>query len=629
MLKENADFIKKIDPKLFEQLNKEGIEEEKVKVIETKQGLPTLQIVNDRRPMLIHSKYNPSQEADRIIEQLGNIEEYDHVFFYGFGLGYHAEVLLKRYPSKKFSIFEPLNAVFQKYIEQKFIKNLPVERLAFLKVGLSEEETKSFIEEFFNFVQEKTLLVTLPSYERLIPDKYEQFRIDFKKIIEEKRQGISVNYSFQKRWTLNSLINLPETLKSPNILHDINKKKFVNQPAIIVAAGPSLNEELDNLKYIKEKGLAYIFTVGSAINTLIENGINPDAMCTYDPTVLNQKVFEKVVNKKINSIPMIYGTSVGFETLKNYSGPKLHMVTNQDTISNFYLKRNDEKDIVNVHDAPSIAVVTLELLYKLGCNPIILVGQNLAYKNKQSYSKGIDHVSNELTDENLKRAVSVKGVDGKEVLTDHGYNRMRSQIEYYLSEVIKGIEVINTTKGGAHIEGTVFKELSTVIQEQLKHSEIDGEWFHLEKNDYNKNYLENQQKKMIEQAELLNDSLRNIKRLFSNMEQLIVERKVVKLEKMFNKFDVEMKKFVQNDFYLTFLQPMSRVEFDLLTKDINALKFDNDTISKAKKTIKSFKRFVKSCEFDLNNMKSIFDEVNKEITEFLNESKVKDVNDEK
>lgn len=629
MLKKNINFIKTFDPNLLEILQRTDQIENKIEILDSKQGSPTLQAIIDGRPMYIHSKYDPIQEAERITNNLNNIERYEHIFFYGLGLGYHVDVMLKKYPSMKFSIVEPNKDVFRRYLEQKSMTDLPTENLAFLKVGLSEEEMQSFIEEFFSYVREKTLLIMLPSYERFMSNSYEKFLSIFKKYVEEKRQGLAVNYSFQKRWTLNSYLNLPRTLETPNVLQDLQQESFSDKPAIIVAAGPSLDEEIDNLRTIKEKGLAYIFTVGSAINTLVENDIYPDAMCTYDPTVLNQGVFEKVVKKEIDTIPMIYGTSVGFETLKNYKGPHLHMVTSQDTISNFFLKRNDNKEILKVHDAPSIAVVTLELLYKLGCNPIILVGQNLAYRNNQSYSKDIDHIPTQLRDEEIRNAIKVNGVDGKELLTNHGFNRMRTQIEYYLSNVISGTEVINTTQGGAHIEGTTFKGLESLMSEQLREAIINKEWYKFEGNNYNLDYLEVQQQKMQEQLKELNDSLRSIKRLFQNMAQLIVERKVVKLEKMFSKFDVEMKKFVQNDFYVTFLQPMSRVEFDILTKNINALKFDRDTLSKAKKTIKSFKHFVSSCEFDIKNMKTIFEEVNKEITEVLIERKAKGVKDEK
>src|SRR5690606_20679404 len=135
--------------------------------------------------------------------------------------------------------------------------------------------------------------------------------------------------------------------------------------------------------------------------TLIHHDIYPDAATTYDPSARNQIVFEKVKEKDIADIPMIFGSSVGYETLIDYPGKKYHMITSQDTVSNYYLKNKNEDSIYIVQDAPSIAVVTVQLLYELGFNPIILVGQNLAYKGKKRHSEGV-HYSKDVTDDEME-----------------------------------------------------------------------------------------------------------------------------------------------------------------------------------------------------------------------------------
>lgn len=159
--------------------------------------------------------------------------------------------------------------------------------------------------------------------------------------------------------------NFGEVLNTPNILLE-KKGEFKDKPAIIVAAGPSLNEEIENIRYIKENGLAYIFSVGSAVNTLVYHNIYPDAATTYDPGKFNQNVFTKIKEKEIKDIPMVFGSSVGYETLLNYPGKKYHMITSQDSVSNYYLRNENNKPIDMVYDAPTIAVVTLQLLYELG-----------------------------------------------------------------------------------------------------------------------------------------------------------------------------------------------------------------------------------------------------------------------
>src|SRR5690606_34518616 len=177
------------------------------------------------------------------------------------------------------------------------------------------------------------------------------------------------------------------TLSTLNILAD-KKHVFQDKPVLLVAAGPSLADEYDNLRYIKEHGLAYIFAVGSANRALIANEILPDAVVTYDPQEHNYQVFQPMYEKHIDTIPMIYGTSVGYETLEYYQGPKLHFITSQDSITPYFAKNTITKSDI-VDDSFSVAIITLQLLLKMNAGPIILVGQNFAFRDNLFYAKDI------------------------------------------------------------------------------------------------------------------------------------------------------------------------------------------------------------------------------------------------
>ncbi len=72
---------------------------------------------------------------------------------------------------------------------------------------------------------------------------------------------------------------------------------------------------------------------------MIYHDIYPDAATTYDPGKFNHNVFTKIKEEGIADIPMIFGSSVGYETIMNYPGNKYHMITSQDTVSAYYLKK--------------------------------------------------------------------------------------------------------------------------------------------------------------------------------------------------------------------------------------------------------------------------------------------------
>lgn len=371
--------------------------------------------------------------------------------------------------------------------------------------------------------------------------------------------------------------NFPSVLQTPNILRDIDFAAFKDKSAIIVSAGPSLNEEFENLKYIKENGMAYIFSVGSAINALIENDILPDGICTYDPQAHNYKVIQKVKDKNISTIPLIFGSTAGYETLHDYQGPLVHMITNQDTVSSYLL--NDEEKVDMVSDAPSIALITYQMLAKLGVKTIYLVGQNLSFKDRYRYATGVDYGKEQVKEDNL---IPVQNVNGDTVWTNEGYNRMRKSLEVYIQQT-PNIDVYNTTMEGAVIDGTTFLTLSEVIANHFtEHHIISEQWYakesyyDVEKVFKRLDRLSHSQKQL--ERELI-EVIQIVDKVYNSQSQYIDNSN--KLEKLFIKFDKKFKKINSNRFNRIILSPMLRVQIEALTALLPKIKAETDVLNKA------------------------------------------------
>lgn len=616
ILIDNINILKERYPKTWDKIKdyEKNLDSNYIKVEETKKGFKTLSINKDGKNVYMHSKYNPFREAETIVDEYENIEDGTNVIFYGVGLGYHIDAFLEKYPNVNYYIYEPIPEVLYAYLSNKSLKELPSKNLMDIMVGLDEQEISTFLGRFIDKNRSDVQIVELPIHKQIFPDEYERFLELFKDMIKNKRSGIHTDYAFQKRWILNSMKNFGDVLSTPNIIME-KKDQFQGKPAILVAAGPSLNEGIENLKYIKKNGLAYIFSVGSAINTLIYHDIYPDAATTYDPTANNQKVFAKVKEKEIKDIPMIFGSSVGYETLLDYPGEKYHMITSQDTVSNYFLKTEESDRLDIVLDAPSIAVVTLQLLYTLGFGPIILVGQNLAYRGKERHSEGV-YYSSEVTEQEMQNGIWVKDVYGNEVLTNEGFNRMRGQMELYIKE-FPNLEVINTTKGGANIEGTTFIELEEVINKYLKEEVVEDNWLEGNKTNYDREYLKsqfenmdralNRAKKLIEEY---HDMLNKIERLINNRNFNEVEKKYVELDKVFGKLE-------KNKFFITFILPMNRVQYKILADSIDNLNAGKNPTEKGRKIIDSFRGFIELCNGDMQMIESMYEEMKEEIRKFL------------
>ncbi|RXT04471.1 motility associated factor glycosyltransferase family protein [Ammoniphilus sp. CFH 90114] len=608
ILIDNIQILKRNHPLVWEKmkrLEEEGLDNG-VKIEDSRSGLPTICVERDQQSYFIHSKYDPLNEAERFVNQYSEEElrKYKHVLFYGTGLGYHIERFVKKF-NLPFTIYEPNGTIFYHFLSNQSLREKWGKLLQDIYIELEKGDRARFFKQFLEQVKEKVLFIPLPGYERAFSETYEDFTNEFTELLSTKQFSMNADQAFEKLWTINSMLNFSQTMFTPNILTE-KKRYFEKKPAILVAAGPSLQEEIVNLRYIKENGLAYIFSVGSAINALVEYGIFPDAACTYDPQPHNFHVFEKVVSKEIKSIPLIYGTSVCSETVKRYTGPLLHMTMNQDTITPFYINNVPSDEVI--FDAPTIAVVTLQLLIKMECTPIILVGQNLAFKNNQYYATGIDYQPYE---HQLKQTDLVEDVYGNLVNTSEEFNRMRTELEMHLSHHA-GYEVINTTKGGARIRGTAFQPLEEVIYNRLKNKVVEEEWF--------KSDLLSVKRTIRQQAELMETEYEELLQLLNQVDELFIDmnrlkgnNKLNKLEKKFTEFDKVIRRIMNNSFFLVFLKPMNRVQLELLTKHITEIRFENNLPNKVEKVIGEFGKFLYGCKKDLDHVNPIFREMQETI----------------
>ncbi|USK69970.1 motility associated factor glycosyltransferase family protein [Peribacillus asahii] len=616
ILIDNRNYVRIHNRTLMEKLiERESVpESEKNIAIElSKKGTPTLKMNVENKVQYVHSKYDPETEAERLIKQLQDVDQYEHVLFIGAGLGYHIKALLKEYPDMKFSIYEPDLDVLCEFLSQQDLTELPIKQLEKIFTTTDNQQLRLEVSTLNQLIKGKTYLFILPIYKNLYNTQIEIVMESFVEVLKDKANNLATNAAFQKRWTINSIKNFPKVLETPNILHDIDKEAFKDKPAIIVAAGPSLNEEFENLKYIKENGLAYIFSVGSAINALIEHGIYPDAACTYDPTEKNQLVFEKLKERNITDIPLVFGSSVGFETLENYPGKMLHMLTSQDTIAPYYI--NNPENINVVLDAPSIAVVTFQLLKMLGCSQIILVGQNLAFQNNSRYAEGInyDSVKNELSDQEKKGLLIVKDVYGNDIQTNDGFNRMRQQLETYIN-IFKDLEVINTTKGGAHIEGTIFMPLSEVIAEKWNDTNnVKSNWFVAE-NSYDLTYTLKQINNIQSAKYNFEQTINSATKVLREINAAVSMNKVKELEKKFTHLDKEFKKLRSNLFFKAFIEPMIRVHNQRLAEESQAVRFDTDLIKKGRAIAHVFTGFLMDCQEHIGFVQPLIQDFNVGIT---------------
>ncbi|MEN6326689.1 MAG: 6-hydroxymethylpterin diphosphokinase MptE-like protein [Syntrophomonas sp.] len=603
-LQDNMEILKNSFPDLWKSIAEieDKLDRKLVRVVNSKNAITNLKV----RKQFIHSKENPQEEARDLIGQYKNMEEHSDILFYGLGLGYQIKTFIEQYPNTPFSIYEPVPEVLYQFLCHADLKELPLNMLRNIYLESKPEDMDIYSSAIVKQIRSSILIIELPSYQSIFAEKRQSFFNNFAGLIEEHRHSVATYLAFEKRWTINSLNNFIRVLNTPDIILE-KKGCFRNKPALLVASGPSLQEEIETLRIIKERGLAYIFSVGTAVNTLIQNDIYPDAACTYDPTKENQIVFQSFQRNDIKTIPLVFGSTVGYETLIS-PGPQMHMLISQDTLAAFYLKAKSGNEPEFISDAATIAVITLQLLNKLGFNPIILVGLNLAYRDGINYAPNSTFFPLEASREELDNAMMVRDVNGSQVACSYSFNGMRRQIEVYL-EQNQNLEVINTTQYGADIAGSRFQSLSEVIGNLLADPVVEENWLDCPKTSYDLDHLIKQHHKMSEAFASLNRLFEQCRFNLDGIGQTAESQDAKLIGQSYELFNRSMAELRENIFFAIVVEPMNRVEMQFLMLAVPDISRELDPIKKSRMMEKEFQPLLQSCEKDFQETTPVFQEI--------------------
>ncbi len=188
-----------------------------VKTLDPVKGFPNL-LLDIPAHHYIHDLDDPVLEANKLIDQHDNPEEYSDVLFYGIGLGYHLNIFINRYPGIVFSIYEPVPEVFFQFLSYVDLTDIPLSLIKYIFVEGKPDDIRVFSQEYVGQMRDSVLVIDFPSYKNIFSEQYDNFFIQFEAAINERRSSVNVITAFEKRWTLNSILNFDTVLSTPNII---------------------------------------------------------------------------------------------------------------------------------------------------------------------------------------------------------------------------------------------------------------------------------------------------------------------------------------------------------------------------------------------------------------------------
>jgi hypothetical protein len=163
-----------------------------------------------------------------------------------------------------------------------------------------------------------------------------------------------------------TLRNLPPVMQDPwiNAFKDI----FKDRPAVLVAAGPSLNQEIHLLKEASHK--AVLVCVDAALKPLLDHGIAPHIVTNMERGKGQSGFFKGL--KGLDQTYLVYSAVVYPDTHASYDGPTIITHRYPEMVEWLGL----DLDVLTA--SPTVGNYAFNIAEYLGCDPIIMVGQDLS-----------------------------------------------------------------------------------------------------------------------------------------------------------------------------------------------------------------------------------------------------------
>lgn len=267
---------------------------------------------------------------------------------------------------------------------------------------------------------------------------------------------------FGQSWSANLIRNLPALAESRN-LHEMRISGV--KDAVVVAAGPSLDKNVDKLRKIQRN--VFIVAALRSLPVLQAAGVEPDLVVQLDAesdAVADSLLLEP--NYKIKNFLFEPTISPGFLKL-NREQTIWSLGQHFFDVHEFFASRPTPFNV------PSVSIYCLCLCHYLKFQNICIIGQDLAASDGQQYAEKATKLIPAQSNLSMFN-IEVPGFYGEKVLTRNSFNyqiKRCSEIAAEWKDENPEINLVNATEGGAYIDG--FDHMS--LDDFLVQRELDQE----------------------------------------------------------------------------------------------------------------------------------------------------------
>ena len=487
MLEKNLKSLGHINPVLKDHIDKS--ETENHKVIYSDNKTANLLVKSEQGVKSAYPLDSPKRKLRALLKDAAFNKE-DVTIVVGIGVGHLCKMMLDKMEKRHvIIIIEPEIEIYKKALQiYDFTKWLDAGSL--YMVSSIEELTHVMVYFDANKVIEHWRSY-MEGYCQLLPEIYNPIIKAVGELTVQFTCSVGTRIAAGAEMALNDIVNLPYIFNERPV-NEI-KNAYENKPAVIVSTGPSLEKNIHQL--IGNEDKIIIIAVAQSLRILTAYGIKPDFITSVDYGTVNEEHFAGLMDSEI---PFVAFNRVHRNILKKYKGPKYIAVTDlSDADREVETAQSFLAGNGSLLQGGSVSHFSVGLASHLGCNPIALIGQDLALTDGKSHNPladaggSIDIIDGEIfwnvLDErsslqkepiSMGAAQYVEGYFGGDTITTIPMGSFITSM-VQIGHMLPNITKFNCTEGGAFITGFENKSLKEYLEKcpdekikRIKHSQI-------------------------------------------------------------------------------------------------------------------------------------------------------------
>lgn len=423
------------------------------------------------------SRRHPLEEASRFADAI-DLEKAGAVVVLGFAMGHHVRALARRARHvSAIVVFEPdvalLRAVLERVDHSAWIE---AGRLVLITEGDNAATLSASVRGLEAALAVGIEFVEHPPSRSRLADTGARFAETFTRVFQSVRTHIITTMVQTDVTVRNELMNLDHYLRWPGVAELAGIA--AGRPAIVVSAGPSLRRNIELLKAPGLRDRCVIVCVQTVLRQLLNEGIEPHFVTAIDYHEISRRFYEGLEASQVERVTLVAEARANPAILDAYPGP---IRVPQDAFLTRTLAWEDRPDRGSMIPAATVAHLAYYLARHLGADPVILVGQDLAFTDGQYYARGAaihDVWAPELNPFNTLEMMEWQRImrarttlhraadhQGRPVYTDEQMATYLAQFERdFQSDTERGLTIIDATEGGVAKAHTSIMTLAEAIQ---------------------------------------------------------------------------------------------------------------------------------------------------------------------